>query len=127
MAVRRDRDTGQPVFTHTEADHQITDAGAALVINSGTDALDGGRPSLSVEDLRRTPRCHIPARAGRSAGVTAAGSTGTPGAGVGRAMKPRKRGRQVSGCGPARMQSGAPAGKCDLVLQRHVRALSCSA
>ncbi|TNM49509.1 long-chain fatty acid--CoA ligase [Nocardioides albidus] len=42
-----------PAFTANEADYQIQDADSALVINAGPDAPDGGRPSLSVDDLRR--------------------------------------------------------------------------
>jgi len=45
-----------PAFTATEADYQINDAGAALVVNSGDTAPDGGRPSIGVDELRRVPR-----------------------------------------------------------------------
>jgi long-chain acyl-CoA synthetase len=45
-----------PVFTANEADYQIDDAGAAVVVNLGADAPDGGRPSIAVDDLRRTRR-----------------------------------------------------------------------
>ncbi|WP_224766368.1 class I adenylate-forming enzyme family protein [Nocardioides campestrisoli] len=45
-----------PVFTATEADHQIGDANARLVVNLGPEAPTGGRPALHVDDLRREPR-----------------------------------------------------------------------
>ncbi|MFJ2755600.1 class I adenylate-forming enzyme family protein [Nocardioides sp. NPDC087217] len=45
-----------PVFTATEADYQIEDADAALVIKADADAPDGGgRRSLLVEELRTAP------------------------------------------------------------------------
>ncbi|MGY2085056.1 class I adenylate-forming enzyme family protein [Blastococcus sp. SYSU DS0539] len=44
-----------PVFTATEADHQITDAGATVVLNSGPGAPDGGRPAIHVGDMRVEP------------------------------------------------------------------------
>ncbi|MEV6263948.1 AMP-binding protein [Streptomyces sp. NPDC051784] len=44
-----------PVFTAHEADYQITDADAVLVVNSGPDAPDGGRRSIPVGELRRVP------------------------------------------------------------------------
>ncbi len=44
-----------PVFTANEADYQIRDADAVLVVNSGPGSPDGGRPSVAVDDLRRTP------------------------------------------------------------------------
>lgn len=40
-----------PNFTHTEAEHQINDAGAVLVVNAGPDAPAAGRPSIGVDDL----------------------------------------------------------------------------
>ncbi|WP_405067216.1 AMP-binding protein [Kribbella sp. NBC_01510] len=45
-----------PMFTTHEADYQINDADAAVVVNAGPDAPTGGRPSISVDDLRRTRR-----------------------------------------------------------------------
>ena len=41
-----------PNFTHDEADHQINDADAALVVNAGPDSPNGGRPSIGVDELR---------------------------------------------------------------------------
>jgi long-chain acyl-CoA synthetase len=41
-----------PVFTADEADHQIADAGASLVVNLGPDAPTGGRPAIHVSDMR---------------------------------------------------------------------------
>lgn len=40
-----------PNFTHEEAGHQIRDAQAVLVVNSGAGAPDGGAPSIGVDDL----------------------------------------------------------------------------
>ncbi|NGP08244.1 long-chain fatty acid--CoA ligase [Rhodococcus sp. 14C212] len=40
-----------PVFTESEAAYQISDSGAALVVNLGADAPTGGRPSIAVNDL----------------------------------------------------------------------------
>ncbi len=45
-----------PVFTANEADYQIDDARAVVVVNLGAGAPDGGRPSIAVDDLRRTRR-----------------------------------------------------------------------
>ena len=45
-----------PMFTPHEADYQINDADAAVVVNTGSDAPTGGRPSIAVDDLRRTRR-----------------------------------------------------------------------
>jgi long-chain acyl-CoA synthetase len=44
-----------PVFTATEADYQIQDSDAAVVVNAGPDAPTGGRPAIPVDRLRRTP------------------------------------------------------------------------
>ena len=41
-----------PVFTASEADHQIHDSGAAVVVNQGPDAPTGGRPVIHVQDMR---------------------------------------------------------------------------
>lgn len=43
-----------PVFTATEAQHQITDSGASLVITMGLDAPSAGRATLSVDELATT-------------------------------------------------------------------------
>jgi acyl-CoA synthetase (AMP-forming)/AMP-acid ligase II len=45
-----------PMFTAHEADYQINDAGAAVVVNAGPDAPNGGCPSIGVDQLRRTRR-----------------------------------------------------------------------
>jgi long-chain acyl-CoA synthetase len=45
-----------PMFTAHEADYQINDADAVVVVNAGPDAPNGGRPSIAVDDLRRTRR-----------------------------------------------------------------------
>ncbi len=42
-----------PVFTANEADYQIDDADAGVVVNTGPGAPNGGRPSIAVDDLRR--------------------------------------------------------------------------
>jgi long-chain acyl-CoA synthetase len=41
-----------PVFTASEADHQIADSGAAVVVNQGPGAPTGGRPVIHVQDMR---------------------------------------------------------------------------
>ena len=41
-----------PNFTHDEAEHQIADADATLVVNAGHGSPSGGRPAISVDDLR---------------------------------------------------------------------------
>ncbi|WP_432168336.1 class I adenylate-forming enzyme family protein [Streptomyces sp. bgisy031] len=45
-----------PVFTAHEAEYQIADAGAVLVVKTGPDAPDGGRCAITVDELRRTPQ-----------------------------------------------------------------------
>ena len=45
-----------PVFTVNEADYQIADSGAALVVNLGPHAPTGGRDVIHVEDMRITRR-----------------------------------------------------------------------
>ena len=47
-----------PFFTANEANYQIADADAVVVINTGAVASDPGRPSLQVDGLRRTRRGH---------------------------------------------------------------------
>ncbi|WP_176459515.1 class I adenylate-forming enzyme family protein [Rhodococcus sp. OK302] len=44
-----------PMFTANEADYQISDSGARLVITGGLDAPSGGRPALCVDDLAESP------------------------------------------------------------------------
>ena len=41
-----------PVFTTSEAEHQITDAGASIVLNTGPEAPTGGCRTLHVDDVR---------------------------------------------------------------------------
>jgi long-chain acyl-CoA synthetase len=45
-----------PVFTANEADYQIADANAVLVINAGPEAPNAGRPTIPVDQLERTQR-----------------------------------------------------------------------
>ncbi len=42
-----------PVFTANEADYQIDDAGSVVVVNVGSAAPSGGRPTIPVHQLRR--------------------------------------------------------------------------
>ncbi|MFI6942838.1 class I adenylate-forming enzyme family protein [Streptomyces sp. NPDC050418] len=72
-----------PVLTSYEADYQIADAGAVLVVNADADAPDGGRPALGVADLRRTAEgTTLPTPATAAADlallVYTSGSTGRP-------------------------------------------------
>ncbi|MGW5466069.1 class I adenylate-forming enzyme family protein [Streptomyces sp. NPDC003996] len=71
-----------PMFTVNEADYQIQDADAALVVNAGPDAPDGGRPALAVDALRREPKGTLPPAATRSDElallVYTSGTTGRP-------------------------------------------------
>lgn len=71
-----------PVFTASEAEYQISDADARLVVRASPEAPDGGRRSLLVEDLRRAPIRHL-APPVTTAGdlallVYTSGSTGRP-------------------------------------------------
>jgi acyl-CoA synthetase (AMP-forming)/AMP-acid ligase II len=72
-----------PVFTSSEAEYQIEDSGAALVLNQGPDAPTGGRPVIHVQDVRTTPSgTEVPPLA-LSAGdlallIYTSGSTGRP-------------------------------------------------
>jgi acyl-CoA synthetase (AMP-forming)/AMP-acid ligase II len=43
-----------PVFTAAEAEHQIADSGASLVVTDGPDAPTGSRPSIQARDMRTT-------------------------------------------------------------------------
>jgi len=73
-----------PVFTATEADYQISDAESVVVVNAGSDAPTGGRPSIAVDDLRRTVRgsrpLPAPATTAEKIGllIYTSGSTGKP-------------------------------------------------
>jgi len=71
-----------PVFTANEADYQITDSGAVLVINEGSQAPTGGRPTLAVEDLATTPGGPVPEPVTRGDDLAliiyTSGSTGRP-------------------------------------------------
>ena len=49
-----------PVFTAHESDYQIADANAVLVVNAGPEAPHGGRPTISVDQLRRTRHGDVP-------------------------------------------------------------------
>ncbi|MTV24083.1 long-chain fatty acid--CoA ligase [Nitriliruptoraceae bacterium ZYF776] len=40
-----------PAFTAREAEHQLADSGAALVVTAGPDAPDGGLPAIAVDEL----------------------------------------------------------------------------
>lgn len=50
-----------PVFTATEADHQIGDADAKLVVNLGPDAPSAGRPTIAVDAMRAVALSEVPA------------------------------------------------------------------
>lgn len=72
-----------PVFTANEADYQINDAGATLVIKASPDAPDGGRRSLLVDELRTAPTGSALLRPATSSGdlallIYTSGSTGRP-------------------------------------------------
>jgi acyl-CoA synthetase (AMP-forming)/AMP-acid ligase II len=72
-----------PLFTPTEANYQINDAGAALVVNSGGIAPDAGRPSLGVDELRHIPRGRMLPTAPTAAAdiallIYTSGTTGRP-------------------------------------------------
>ena len=73
-----------PVFTATEAEYQITDADSVVVVNTGPEAPAGGRPSIGVDDLRRSVRGRrqLPEPATRPEDIAlliyTSGSTGKP-------------------------------------------------
>jgi acyl-CoA synthetase (AMP-forming)/AMP-acid ligase II len=72
-----------PAFTATEAEYQINDAGAALVVNNGKTAPNGGQPSIGVDELRRLPRGRMMPTARTADGdiallIYTSGSTGHP-------------------------------------------------
>ncbi|MEU1999837.1 class I adenylate-forming enzyme family protein [Rhodococcus sp. NPDC019627] len=72
-----------PTFTAAEAEYQITDANAALVVNEGPDAPSAGRPSIAVDEMH-TSLPSGPAQDFRPAGsdvallIYTSGSTGRP-------------------------------------------------
>jgi long-chain acyl-CoA synthetase len=70
-------------FTATEADHQINDADAVLVVNEGDAAPNGNRPSLYVDELRRIPHGRMVPPAHTAASdiallIYTSGTTGSP-------------------------------------------------
>jgi long-chain acyl-CoA synthetase len=72
-----------PVFTAHEADYQIADSGAALVLNEGPHAPAGGCPALAVEDMTTVPVGEPPAPVELAAEdlallIYTSGSTGRP-------------------------------------------------
>lgn len=72
-----------PVFTANEADYQITDADATLVVKESMEAPDGGRRSFLVDELRPEPRGGVlpqPRGAGSDLAllIYTSGSTGRP-------------------------------------------------
>jgi long-chain acyl-CoA synthetase len=72
-----------PVFTPTEADHQIADSGATVVVNLGPEAPTGGRPTIHVQDMRvaegGAPIPPVPLRpADLALLIYTSGSTGRP-------------------------------------------------
>ena len=50
-----------PAFTASEADHQILDSDARIVVNMGPDAPSGGRPTIGIADLTTEPIGEVPA------------------------------------------------------------------
>lgn len=72
-----------PVFTATEADDQLADSGAVLVLTEGPDAPTAGLPSVEVADMRASvPTAALPGVATRGDDLAlliyTSGSTGTP-------------------------------------------------
>jgi len=72
-----------PVFTANEADYQIADSGAVLVLNEGPHAPSGGCPTLAVDDLWTVPVGEPPAPVELAADdlallIYTSGSTGRP-------------------------------------------------
>lgn len=49
-----------PAFTRAEAEHQITDAGASLVVNCGPEAPSAGKATISAADLADEPLGKVP-------------------------------------------------------------------
>ncbi|MFD5811951.1 MULTISPECIES: class I adenylate-forming enzyme family protein [Rhodococcus] len=72
-----------PAFTATEAEYQIDDAGAVLVLGAGPDTPSGGRPLIHVDDMATAPPAGWSAGADPRPDDTAlliytSGSTGRP-------------------------------------------------
>jgi acyl-CoA synthetase (AMP-forming)/AMP-acid ligase II len=73
-----------PVFTATEADYQITDAGSVLVVNAGPGAPNGGVAAIAVDALRRTAVGVVPLPDAKTSPdelallIYTSGSTGKP-------------------------------------------------
>lgn len=72
-----------PMFTANEADYQIMDSGAQLVVTAGPDAPNGGRAVLYVDDLAAAPpRAPLPdvavAEEDLALLIYTSGSTGIP-------------------------------------------------
>jgi len=71
-----------PMFTATEAEYQIADADAALVVVSDAAVATAGRPSLAVDDLRTARSGELPPPATDASAVAlliyTSGSTGKP-------------------------------------------------
>jgi long-chain acyl-CoA synthetase len=72
-----------PAFTATEAEHQIVDSGARLVVNLGPDAPTAGVPAISVDDMAVASTAAAPAPAALTEDdlallVYTSGSTGRP-------------------------------------------------
>ncbi|MYR05227.1 AMP-binding protein [Gordonia sp. SID5947] len=72
-----------PVFTASEAEYQITDSGAALVVTATADTPHGGRRTLVVDELRSAPTGGVLADPVTSGGdlallIYTSGSTGRP-------------------------------------------------
>ena len=49
-----------PAFTANEADHQILDSDAKIVVNLGPDMPSAGRPIIAVDDLAVTAKSNVP-------------------------------------------------------------------
>lgn len=72
-----------PAFTASEADHQITDSGADLVVVAGPDSPTGGRRAVVVDEVRTelhgTPADPVPTgRDDLALLIYTSGSTGRP-------------------------------------------------
>lgn len=71
-----------PAFTEHEAEYQLRDAGAALVLNSGPDAPCAGLPTIHVNEMRAVAVTDFPPREVHSDELAlliyTSGSTGRP-------------------------------------------------